>query len=48
MQQYYVPVDTSECTTGPVDPVCGDGIVQGGGEECDGENLSSETCPSVG
>ena len=40
--------DTLECTTGPVVPVCGDGIVQDGGEECDGENLNSKTCASMG
>ena len=39
--------DTSECTAGPVAPVCGDGIVQDG-EECDGPNLSSKTCASMG
>jgi hypothetical protein len=39
--------DTSGCLAAPV-PVCGNGVVEGGVEECDFNNLDGQTCQTQG
>ncbi len=43
-----VPKDTDACSSICTRPVCGDGLAQGGFEQCDGFDLRDTTCASFG